>query len=471
MTMAEPHQHLNTPALHALAGEGVRVPTYGRMNLAPGVVHLGLGAFQRAHQALVFDDLLQSGDARWGVLGVASRSLELADALAAQDGLYSVKIQNAEHQALRVVGSVVKTCAARREPAQLLAAIAHPATRWLTLTVTEKGYDEALGQLLVAGLQQRQAAGLGGLTIASCDNIRCNGDTLRALCLQAAQAPSLRDWLAQSCRFPNSMVDRIVPASTPDDRADAQASLGLSDQCALRTETFWQWVLEDKLVDPSDAEALARVGVTLVADVRPFEDAKLRMLNGSNSAMATLGQLMDLPVVGECIVQPEVRAFVHRLMSVEVMPHLAMPGLADYRDALIARFGNPTLRHSVHQIATDGSKKIGDRWVPSIQAQLALGHTIEHHALIVAAWIWSCRGLSDQGQPFTVNDPQSERLGELTRQHQNDLPALVNVFLGLDAVWGAELKHSTLWREAVLRWLQVIGKQGTAGALANILAT
>ena len=462
--------HLCNAALPALAGQGIRVPTYERHSLVPGVVHLGLGAFQRAHQALVFDDLLEAGDTRWGVLGVSSRSFELADALAEQDGLYSVHIQNAERQERRVVGAVLKTCAVRREPDQWLEAVAHPATRWITLTVTEKGYDAALGRLLVAGLRQRHGAGLGGLTIASCDNIRSNGEKLQALCLQAAKDAMLQDWITQHCRFPNSMVDRIVPAGTPDDRESAQAALGVGDQCALRTETFWQWVLEDKLADPADAQVLAGAGVTLVADVRPFEDAKLRMLNGSHSAMATLGQLMDLPIIGACIAQPDIRTLVHRLMTQEVMPHLTMPGLADYRDALIARFGNPTLRHSVHQIATDGATKIADRWVPSIEAQLAQGRGIDQHALIVAAWIWSCRGQSDQGQPYAVNDPRSEQLVGLALQHQNDVPAWVDAFMNLDGIWGPALQQSTGWRAAVQRWLQLIATQGTAAALARAAA-
>ena len=461
---------LNTQTLPTLAEKGIRVPTYSRTNTPPGVVHLGLGAFQRTHQALVFDDLLQASDPRWGVLGVASRSFDLADALAAQDGLYSVNVQNAERQERRVVGAVFSTTATKRAPAEVLSAIASPSTRWVTLTVTEKGYDAALAQFLVAGLQQRHAAGLGGVTIASCDNIRSNGETLRALCLQHAAEPALRDWLTNHCAFPNSMVDRIAPAATPQDRASAQVAMGVSDQCALRTETFWQWVLENKLSDASDADTLARVGVTLVDDVRPYEDAKLRMLNGSHSAMATLGQLMDLPIIGECIGQADVRAFVNRLMSLEVMPHLAMPGLAEYRDALIARFGNPTLRHSVHQIATDGSKKIGDRWVPSILAQLAHGHTIEHHALIVAAWIWSCRGESDKGTPFVVNDPQGDVLKAVAREHQSNRASLAEAFLGLDSIWGSELTRHGRWKAAVQRWLEVIATQGTATALAQRLA-
>ena len=148
-----------------------------------------------------------------------------------------------------------------------------------------------------------------------------------------------------------------------------------------------------------------------------------------------------------------------------------MPGLADYRDALIARFGNPTLRHSVHQIATDGSKKIGDRWVPSIQAQLGLGHTIENHAMIVAAWIWSCRGLSDQGQPYSVNDPHGEMLQGLALQYQNSPTALMDAFLKLDFIWSPQLSNDVKWRSVVARWLEIIATQGTGSALALLVST
>jgi fructuronate reductase len=462
---------LDANHLPSLDQKDIRTPSYERRTLTPGVVHLGLGAFQRAHQALVFDDLLQAGDERWGVLGVASRSWELADTLSAQDGLYSIKIQSAGRKEWRVVGSVLTTCAATRERQQVLDAIAHSATRWITLTVTEKGYDASLAALLLAGLQQRQAAGLGGLTIACCDNLRSNGDSLKALCLKHATDPALSDWISRTCAFPNSMVDRIAPASTAEDRSDAAEKLGVSDQAALRTETFWQWVLEDRFVDPSDAEALKRAGVTVVPDVRPYEDAKLRMLNGTHSALATLGLLLDLPVVGECIVQPQVHAFAHRLMTQEVMPHLALPNLADYRDALLARFGNPTLQHAVQQVATDGSKKIGERWVPSVQAQLDLGHTIEHHALATALWIWSCRGESDQGKAYALNDPQGELLHQLARKHQGSPVDMMDAFLKLESIWGSSLPHNQRWRSAVERWLQVVSTEGTNGALALLLAT
>jgi fructuronate reductase len=209
---------LNQTTLASLAGSGARVPSYPRTGLAPGVVHLGLGAFHRAHPAMVFEALLQRGDPRWGVLGVAMRSMQVAKTLDAQDGLYSVQVASAQVTYWQVVGSIWKTCVAAREPEQVVAAIAAPSTRWVMLTVTEKGYAAELATLIVQGLAARRMAGLSGLTIASCDNLSGNGDLLKALCVRAAADAALQHWTVSQCAFPNSMVDRIVPAATPQRR-------------------------------------------------------------------------------------------------------------------------------------------------------------------------------------------------------------------------------------------------------------
>jgi fructuronate reductase len=294
------------------ASPSLQLPDYPRTSLAPGVLHLGLGAFHRAHQAVVFDALLQAGDPRWGVLGVAMRSTGLADALARQDGLYTLQVASAEGRRWQLVGSVLDTCVAAREPERVTAAIAAPATRWVTLTVTEKAYGPGLAAQLVAGLAARHAAGLGGLTIASCDNLSGNGGKLRQLCLDAAAAQDtvLAQWIETTCAFPNSMVDRIVPAATAQHRADAARMTGLDDACALGTEAFWEWVIERHFVDPADGAALAAMGVQVVEDVKPFEEAKLRMLNGSHTAIALMGAVMGLPTVADCVANADIRWFV-----------------------------------------------------------------------------------------------------------------------------------------------------------------
>ena len=455
--------------LDHIQAPSVAIPTYSRQGIMPGVVHLGLGAFNRAHQGLVFDALLSGGDPRWGVLGVATRSWTLADTLAQQDGLYAVKLANAAGSSWRVAGSLLQTCAATREPERVHAAIASPATRWVTLTVTEKGYDASLASLLVGGLRQRAAAGHSGVTIASCDNLSHNGDKLKALCVKHCADASLSAWVMRECRFPNSMVDRIVPAATAACAHEAAAALGLQDDAALSTETFWQWVIENNFVEADDARVLSAASVTVVADVSPYEDAKLRMLNGSHSALACLGALMALPTVFDGVSQPAVRRFLFQLMSTEVMPHLGRPDLPAYRDALLQRFANPEIRHGVHQIASDSSKKIGLRWVPSILAQLQAGGPVNHHAFAAAAWMRYYLGRDDQDQTYTINDPQATMLTELAQANQADVVATVTAFMQVESIWSSGLQSNAIWKNAVARWLHAINSASTRRALQTLV--
>ena len=217
-------------------------------------------------------------------------------------------------------------------------------------------------------------------------------------------------WLDAHCAFPCSMVDRIVPAATPEVMTAAQEALGVQDQCALSTEGFWEWVIEDRFADPTDAALLQSAGVRVTGDVHSYEEAKLRMLNGSHSAMALIGAITGRPYIASCIGVDHIRNFVHRLMSREVAPHLSRSDWADYRDALIARFGNPYLKHSVHQIATDSSQKIPQRWPPSVLGQIAQGASFEHHALAAAVFVRYTLGVDEQGQAYALNDPQADSL-------------------------------------------------------------
>ena len=462
---------LATSSLPAVAARGFAIPAYGR-SAAPGVVHLGLGAFHRAHQALVFDALLRQGDERWGVLGVAMRSTAVADALAAQHGLYAVQVASRAGVQWQLSGSIWQTCVAAREPLQVVQAMAAPSTRWVTLTITEKGYTADLARLVVQGLAARRAAGLGGLTIASCDNLSHNGRKLQALCGEAAlaQGRALADWIAGACAFPDSMVDRIVPAATEERMAAAEAALGVSDRAALGTEAFWEWVIERRFADPSDAQALAAAGVTVVDDVGPFEEAKLRMLNGSHTAMACIGAVAGLPVISDCVAVPAVHEFVHGLMTVEVGPQLHRPDWPSYRDALLSRFANPQLRHSVHQIATDSSQKIPQRWVPSVLGALRKGRPVERLAFAAAAWMHYLRGSDEQGLRYEVNDPLAQRLQTLARSHAGDAHASAQALGTLAEVWGEALPQQPAWLARVAHWLGQIQEVGTLAALTRLNA-
>jgi fructuronate reductase len=463
---------LNTNALPTIAASGIATPSYARCG-ATGVVHLGLGAFHRAHQAMVFDALLQGGDARWGVLGVAMRSTALADALARQNGLYAVQVASSAGTHWQVSGAIWQACVAAREPARVVQAMAASTTRWVTLTVTEKGYTPELAALLIEGLAARLGAGLGGLTIASCDNLSHNGHKLQALCVAAAKAsnPELVQWINTTCTFPNSMVDRIVPAATAQRLAAAQQALGVDDQAALGTEAFWEWVIERRFVDAADADALAAMGVTVVDDVGPFEEAKLRMLNGSHSAMACIGAVAGLPVISDCITQSVVREFIHGLMTHEVGPQLKRPDWPSYRDALLARFANPALQHSVHQIATDSSQKIPQRWVPSALDALRAGRTVERLAFASAAWMRYSLGHNEQGQAYAIADPLAQQTQALALQYAGDTAATVAALSGLTAIWGDALPHNPVWLAQVTRHLNAIQTHGMLAALAQCSST
>ena len=434
-----------------------------------GVVHLGLGAFHRAHQALVFDSLLQQGDSRWGVMGVAMRNEAVARALDVQDGLYAVQIASSEGVRWQVGGAIWQTCVAALEPDAVTQAISAPTTRWVTLTVTEKGYSAELARLLVAGLAIRHERDLPGLTVASCDNLSHNGDKLKALCLGVAQGdPLLTAWISTACTFPNSMVDRIVPATTPERIRAAATALGVRDEAALGTEAFWEWVIEDKFVDSADSALLRSVGVNVVNDVAPFEEAKLRMLNASHSAMAVIGAVAGLKVISDCISNPAIHQFIYGLMTHDVGPQLRRRDWPQYRDALIERFGNPALQHSVHQIATDSSQKIPQRWLATVHQANAAGKTSLRLAFAAAAWMRYLRGVDDLGASYGLNDPMAAPLQSLALEHAADAQACVLKLGTIVPIWGEVLATDTTWLACVTQELHRINTLGISDALKEL---
>lgn len=454
----------------------VKVPTYDRTAHAPGVVHLGLGAFHRAHQAMVFDQLLAAGDTRWGIHGVGMTRPDLVNQLRAQDGLYAVRVADAQGVKWQVPGALWHTSVATTERDAVVQAIAAPATRWVTLTVTEKGYTPALAQLLLEGLRLRQQGGLPGITIASCDNLQGNGHKLQALVKAAIPAndttpqdAALLQWLDAQCAFPCSMVDRIVPAATAEVLTAAQQALDLQDDCALSTEGFWEWVIEDRFADPSDAALLQSAGVRVTGDVHSYEEAKLRMLNGSHTAMALMGAVTARPYIANCIGETHIRSFVHQLMGREVAPHLCRSDWAEYRDALIARFGNPHLKHSVHQIATDSSQKIPQRWPPSVLGQIAKGASFEHHALAAAVFVRYTLGVDEQGQAYALNDPQADSLKALGAAQRTTPEACVRALLTREDLWGNALPQHAAWIARVTHWHQQVMQHGVDHAIQQLL--
>ena len=442
--------------LDRLPADVVR-PAYDRASVRPGVVHLGIGAFHRAHQATIFEAALASGDLRWGIIGVSLRSPQVRDQLVPQDGLYTVVERDGSDERLQVIGAIVDVLVAPEDPSAVVAAIASPETHLVTLTVTEKGYklDRATGSLqagdpdivqdlasldrprtvpglLVAGLAARRAAGLGPLTVMSCDNLPHNGTLLRSAVLAMAQAhdPALAAWIAAEVAFPQTMVDRIVPATTDDDIARLGQTLGVTDQAMVKAEPFLQWVVEDRFAGARPD--LAAFGVQLTDAVAPWEDAKLRLLNGAHSAIAYLGGLAGLDFVHEVVAIPAARAFVEALWdeSATTLDPPAGLDLTAYRAALMARFANAALQHRTRQIAMDGSQKLPQRLLAPIAERRAKDLAVDTLALAVAAWIRWQSGRTDTGEAFAIDDPIADRLGSAVAGTA-DTGARVDALLGL----------------------------------------
>ncbi|RZJ96890.1 MAG: mannitol dehydrogenase family protein [Brevundimonas sp.] len=427
---------LSEATLEALA-QSVRRPAYDRRALQRGVVHLGLGAFHRAHQAVAYDDLAARGDLRWGVTGVSLRSPDVAERLNPQDGLYGVVVRDGDRVEDRIIGVLGQAIVAPRGVEAVVAALSAPATRLVTLTITEKGYllDPARGGLMldhpdivadlaapqaprtaigliVAGLAARRVAGLPAFTAMSCDNLTDNGERLARAVVGYARRldPALAEWIERRVAFPATMVDRIVPSTEPEDIGAAQTRTGLLDQGLVKTEPFSQWVVEDRF--SGEAPDLAAVGVQLTSDVRPWETAKLRLLNGAHSTMAYLGAQAGLTYVHEVIATPGGRAVVEGLWG-EVAPTVPPQtglDLAAYRRQLLERFANPALQHRLVQIAMDGSQKLPQRLFAPMVARLKDGRPVDHLALAAAAWIRWLGGRDDAGRPTPLDDPQADRL-------------------------------------------------------------
>jgi fructuronate reductase len=430
-----------------LLPDWVRKP---RTRPAPRVVHLGIGAFHRAHQAVVFDDL------GWGVTGASLRSPAVREAMAPQDCLYSLVVGDA----VRVIGAVREVLL---DTPELVDRIAAPETRMVTLTVTEKGYLP--GSRAIAVLAEALAKRADGITVISCDNLPQNGLVLRDAVLAAAGDAA--GWIADHCAFPQTMIDRIVPATEAADIAALAARIGLEDRAMVKAEPFSQWVIEDRFVagERPDFEA---AGVEIAADIAPWEEAKLRLLNGAHSGIAYLGGLAGFEFVDEFVAHPEGRRFVEALWDEAETTLTPPPGLnlAAYRAALMQRFADPDLKHRNVQIAMDGSQKLPQRLLASIVARLERGQGIETLALAVAAWMRWQAGRTDRGAPFAVDDPLAgETARRLAGLHDPD--AQVRALLGMDAIFPPGLAADPRFVEAVARQLRRLVEQGAKEVLCD----
>jgi fructuronate reductase len=453
----------------------VAAPSYDRAQVKTGVVHLGIGAFHRAHQAVVFDDALASGDLRWGVLGASLRSPGVRDQLNPQDGLYTLVVRDGSDEHLRVMGAGRGVLVGPEDPAALVAAMTDADVHIVTLTVTEKGYrlDPATGDLLlddadvaadladivsprtapgfiVAALRARKAAGLKPFTVISCDNLPHNGKRIRAGVIAMARRidSTLADWIEANGAFPQTMIDRIVPATIPEDIARLTARLSVEDQGMVKAEPFTQWVIEDRFA--GERPDFAALGVQLTDAVEPWEDAKLRLLNGAHSAVAYLGALSGHEHVHEAVAVPAFRAYVEALWDeaeTTLNPPLGLD-IPAYRDALMARFSNAALMHRTRQIAMDGSQKLPQRLLAGAAERLAAGQDIEAMALGVAAWMKWQSGVTEGGETFVVDDPLAAKTAELVAGADND-HARVSALLSLSAVFPPALAADDRFAVAV----------------------
>lgn len=417
----------------------VERPGYDWQAQRAGIVHFGIGAFTRAHQAAYTDAAMTAGDRDWRITGVSLRSGDVAAQLNPQDGLYTLTERSGEDARTRLIAAVERVIVAPRDPEAVIAALAHPHTRIVSFTVTEKGYVRApdgsldwdepalaadlaggaaprtIYGFLAAAFARRRAVGLPGLTLLSCDNLADNGRQLAGLMSAYLDRtdPALGGWFALECRCPSSMVDRIVPAMTDETRASVARQIGLADDGAILTEAFTQWVIEDDFAGPRPRWEAA--GVQFVADVSAYEAAKLRMLNGAHSALAYLGLERGHEFVHQAVADPAIRPLIETIMREEAAATLGPASGIDagaYAGQLLERFANSALSHRLVQIAMDGSQKIPQRWLEPLAINQRAGRDCPATLEALAAW---CRHIRGDVRP--VDDPQAARLAQAWQTH------------------------------------------------------
>jgi len=493
--------------LHSLPA-GIARPAYDRAGTGIGIVHLGIGAFHRAHQAVYTDEALAlaGADGDWGICGVSLRSADVRDRLAPQDGLYTAVEKSSAGVSRRIVGAVREVLFLGDERPAVDARLAAPTTHIVTLTVTEKGYchDPATGRLnfehpdivhdldhplapksvvglLVAGCAARQRTNAGPLSIVCCDNLPHNGQVLKGLVAEFAAARDERiaasggvpiaPWIAAHTSYPSTMVDRIVPATTDADIADNDAALNegnagdpLHDAAPVVFEPFRQWVIEDAFVTPRPA--WERVGAQLVTDVAPFELMKLRLLNGSHSTMAYLGFLAGYDYIYQVSADPRFERLVGGLWdeSGATLPPLPGIDVHQYRRDLWARYQNAALPHRTWQIAMDGSQKLPQRLLQPLRDRLRAGASIAHLALAVAGWMRYVSGFDETGSPIDVRDPLAAEFKK--RCAANPEPdERVQALLDIKAIFGDDLPRDAHFVHAVTGWHRELALWGVAYVL------
>jgi fructuronate reductase len=491
------------PRLSVATLPAVPAPLQPRVDprgLGVGIVHLGIGAFHRAHQAPFTEDAILAAGGDWGICGVTERSAAVVEQLAPQDGLYALAERGADGERLRVVGVVRELRFAGEDPAGLVARLADPAVHVITLSVSEKGYryEATTGRLrlddpgiaadlsgsgpstvvgqLVRGLDGRRRASGAPITMVCCDNLPDNGRVLAGLVRDFAErtgeATELLAWIEDAVRFPSMMVDRTTPATTAADRAAIAAALGLEDRGAVITEPFRQWVIEDDFAAPRPA--WERAGAIMTGDVRPYERLKIRLLNGCHSTVAYLGALAGQELVSAAVGPGMPFAAVLReLMHRDVEPTVAVPDdfdLRAYEAQVLERFANPGLRHRTLQIAMDGSQKLPQRLLDTVRDRRRAGAEPVFAALGVASWMrFVSARRSDGGRALTVDDPLAHEIAARLGGRE-DPAAVVDELISMHEVFDEELAADASLRDLLVELLGRLAHDGARRTAERLTA-
>jgi mannitol 2-dehydrogenase len=453
-------------------------PSYDRSEIGIGIVHFGVGGFHRAHQAMYVDRLLEMGQAKeWGIcgVGVLPGDRKMANVMADQDGLYTLISMNPDgSRDARVIGSIVKYLFAPDDHEAVIELIAAPSTRIVSLTITEGGYsisdagpDSVFG-LVTAALARRKDRGLSSPTIVSCDNIEGNGDVAREAFIAYAERmqPELADWMKANTRFPNSMVDRITPATAPDVIETLVSDFDVEDQWPVAAEPFTAWVLEDDF--PDGRPSYEDVGVLLVEDVTPYELMKLRLLNAGHQALCYFAYLSGYRLVHDAAGDPLFAEFLREYMDSEATPTLLpVPGidLPDYKQTAIERFANPAVRDTIVRLCFGSSDRIPQWLVPVIKENLKSGEPIRLSAATVASWARYAEGVDEQGESIDVQDQLAESLVPLAKsQLENPTAFIDNVALFGDLGKQQRFVDAYVW---ALNSLHEVGARATLENLVH----
>lgn len=463
-------------------------PVYDRGALRPSIVHIGVGGFHRAHLATYVDELCAQGHTDWSIVGcgVLAGDSAMADALQSQDHLYTLITRGATTTDVQVIGSITDYILATPDPRPMIDRIAHEDTQIVSLTVTEGGYpiNDVTGDylaesrnagptsafgILAAALEQRRASHGKPVTIMSCDNIMTNGSVTRTATLGEAAAfgAPLIEWIESSVSFPNSMVDRITPATADTDREWLQENHQISDRWPVVTEPFRQWVVEDNFA--GDRLPLEQLDVIVTDDVEPYEFMKLRLLNAGHSCLAYLAALDGIETVDAAMADPAILQFVRTFLDVEskpVLPPVAGIDVDAYNETLIERFSNPKIGDQISRLCLDGSAKFPKFLLPTVRAQIANNGPLGLAALALAAWCQYLNAVDDHGQPIQLApDPNLEQAQHYAQLSVSEPAA----FLDFETVFGTDIRESASFQSAFSTALLRLRETGVGSAIQTAL--